>query len=273
MNSYYAFEGEIRYYGLIPKTVELVKIATATGIPEDAFPTRTLQSDASPEARHAALGDAVHQLVSAVANTYASPGDFLGTLGPERTDPSRWKEPPHVKFANISDASPKTVELFIRKYGPLQGQRTYMGLKDGSPQFHESVDHFKSFQEVLRSAWTEDSKAIREIEHRVEAMPYYDERLGLKGIRQKIWLGFRDRTIDVYVDELERFICLLFFRDYVVGNVGVCASLDCPARYFLRSRKGQQFCSHKCAVLVNVRRFRAFQEKAKKRKKVRRNKP
>lgn len=36
----------------------------------------------------------------------------------------------------------------------------------------------------------------------------------------------------------------------------ICANPDCPHPYFLQKRKGQIYCSHPCAVLINVRRFR-----------------
>jgi hypothetical protein len=63
-----------------------------------------------------------------------------------------------------------------------------------------------------------------------------------------------DATIATH--DLWRFICFLFWMDFNEGRTAVCRNRECPAPYFLRSRKDKQFCSHACAVAVNVRRFR-----------------
>lgn len=59
-------------------------------------------------------------------------------------------------------------------------------------------------------------------------------------------------------ETLRQFIRLSFALDLVSHKAAVCANPDCPAPYFLRTRKGQQFCCHRCAVLINVRRFRKY---------------
>jgi predicted RNA-binding Zn ribbon-like protein len=56
-----------------------------------------------------------------------------------------------------------------------------------------------------------------------------------------------------------------FLMDYKIGRIKVCGNPDCVTPYFVESRKGQEFCSHKCAVLINVRRFRERQSKAEAR--------
>lgn len=55
-------------------------------------------------------------------------------------------------------------------------------------------------------------------------------------------------------DMLEKKACVLW------SLIRMCENPDCPTPYFLEARKGQKYCSHKCAVLINVRRFRARRE-------------
>jgi hypothetical protein len=229
MRSYYAFNGTIRYYGYLPKELEVVPTGAQMG----------------------------------------TPGDLKGTLSPERTDSSRWKEPPHIVLANLTNPNLGAIQMFIRKYGPLAGRSTTLRAVNGAPQFYENVAKFKSFQKLLQEAWTAKDDAIKEIGNRIEInQERYDEKSKQwVGGRSKIWLSASGQSIEAHLSELVPFICLLFLRDYAAGNTGVCANPDCLAPYFLRDRQGQQFCTHKCAVLINVRRFRAAQRnKAKKKK-------
>jgi PAS domain-containing protein len=64
----------------------------------------------------------------------------------------------------------------------------------------------------------------------------------------------------------------LFLRDCGAKKTRVCVNPDCPAPYFLQTRKGQKFCTHRCAVLVNVRRFRAGLAAGRVKRKSRRTK-
>ena len=181
-----------------------------------------------------------------------------GTLGTERLDALDWKEPPHLVLANLPLNSTtedfKIIESFISKYGPLTGESRRLPPKDGAPQFYVKISDFNNMRDCLRRAWRGDSEATRWIEARIE------NKLGT------IRLSAMDKRLEVLVTELEQFIWILFLRDYAAGKARICQSPDCPATYFLQSRKGQTFCSHKCAVLANVRRFRQ-REATRKRKK------
>jgi hypothetical protein len=188
--------------------------------------------------------------------------------------PERWKEPPHVVLANLPDAPDPTggmlqgqgskealarfvewasgpgarvIEAFIKRYGPLFGNR-YEGDVRRSPEFHQQVYAFNQLRETLQRAWAGEAAAIKTIR-------------GLRVLRpQPVLLTVDENGLVVQVTKLEHFISLLFLRDCKNGVTCVCANPDCPARYFLRERAGQQFCSHKCAVLINVRRFRERQK-------------
>jgi len=211
VKSYYAFTGTIRYYALLPNSVEIV-------------------------------ADGVHTCLR-------------GKLGPEQANPSRWKEPPHVVLANLPDAPDPTggmpqgqgskeamalfvgwasgpgarvIEAFTKRYGPLLGNR-YAGDMHRTPEFFQEVYPFNQFRKSLQKAWAGEAAAIKTIR-------------GLRVLRpQPVLLAVDQSGLVVQVTTLEHFICLLFLRDYKNGLTGVCANPDCPARYFLRERAGQQF--------------------------------
>jgi hypothetical protein len=210
MKSYYAFEGEIHYYGRLPRTIEVV--------PESQSPNRAA-------------------------------GDLRGVLG-SQAEPNRWKEPPHVVLSNLEITS-EIMASFIKKFGPLMGKDAAVFNPDAD-HFYESLDYFKQFQDVLRSAWKGDDKSIHAIQNRA-------------GYLSPLWMG--TQKIQIAVDDLQQLLCLLFLRDRAAGKIAVCANPDCPAPFFVRSRKGQRFCTHKCAVLINVRKFRKAQAEKKTRRK------
>jgi hypothetical protein len=226
MTSYYAFSGTIQYYGHLPKEIEVVPADAPAG----------------------------------------APGDFRGTLSLERTDSSRWKEPPHIVLANLTSPIPEAIQAFIRRYGPLAGRSTHLMVVNGAQQFYENVAKFIAFQKLLQEAWMGNDEAVKKIGDRIAVKrDRYDPKLKQwVGGKSKIWLSASGQSIEAHLTELEPFICLLFLRDYAKGDTGVCTNPDCPAPYFLRERKGQQFCTHKCAVLINVRRFRAAQKRIAK---------
>lgn len=164
------------------------------------------------------------------------------------------KEPAHVVLANL-ELTEKTLEYFKKRFGSLE---PIMRLSGGAivPSELESA---RMKQGVLRSAWRSEPSGLREMFRTLQ--PFVQIEKGkLLLVPETLW----------------QFIRLSFALDVVNGKAAVCANPDCPAPYFLRTRKGQQFCSHKCAVLINVRRFREYakvgrevvkKQKAKKRKK------
>src|SRR5437773_1270674 len=179
MPSYYAFRGTIRYYALLPSSVE-------------------------------AIADGVHT-------------HLRGKLGPERANPSRWKEPPHVVLANLPDAPDPTggmpqgqgskealarfvewasgpgarvIEAFVKRYGPLFGNR-YEGDVPRSPEFHQEIYAFNQFREILQRAWAGESSAIKTI----RAMRVYRP--------QPVLLTSDENGLVVQVTKLEHFISLL----------------------------------------------------------------
>ncbi len=163
----------------------------------------------------------------------------------------RWKTPCHEYFANLpldlSDPGP--AYAFTTHYGFLEGSADLM-----SGRFEVDVVKLMALQELIRKAWANDAEALREIESVIETE-----------------LVIRGNEIEIAVGDLWSLMRILFLRDRAEGRAKVCANADCPERpYFLQTRKGQKYCRHECAVLVNVRRFRERAKKGKRAKKARR---
>lgn len=152
----------------------------------------------------------------------------------ELVDVRRWKDPPHVAFANLLLSHDRARLVFTRRYGLIRDVR-----QGGTVNFRGPAVMGK-FQDYLRRAWRGDQKVIGQIQ---------------EGLILKIRVVPHDLEIETH--DLWSLVLLLFQRDHLAGRTAVCASPDCPAPYFVTRRKGQKFCSQKCAVLVSVHRFRA----------------
>lgn len=148
------------------------------------------------------------------------------TYGLIPKDLARTKEPPHVALANLLPDE-KSLAKFTRTYGVIAGDALH-------------------FRDILRKAWEGDRSMLEWMSQRHNRASVYVESSGLRITADDAWEG----------------ACLLFLLDRQVGRAAKCASPDCPAPYFLRVRKGQKFCSHRCAVLVSVRKLRKRQQKA-----------
>jgi hypothetical protein len=166
----------------------------------------------------------------------------------------RWREPPHLFLANmpleIADLGP--TYKFTTRYGFLAG---HVDVAGGS--FVVDVPKIAGFQNLIRKAWAGDETTIGELE---------------RDLAPEIRLSVRAKEIEIGVGDLWTLTRLLFLRDCGAKKTRVCANPDCPAPYFLQTRKGQKFCTHRCAVLVNVRRFRAGLAVGRTKKKSRRAK-
>lgn len=182
--------------------------------------------------------------------------DWTGlVVSPDRS-PTRfafggWKTACHEYFANVrlDLDDPGPAYAFTRRYGFIEG---FADVPRGS--FEVDVVKLMALQELIRKAWANDAEALREIESVIETE-----------------LVIRGNEIEIAVGDLWSFMRILFLRDRAKGRAKVCANADCPERpYFLQTRKGQKYCRHECAVLVNVRRFRERAKKGKRAKKARR---
>ena len=172
-------------------------------------------------------------------------------------DPAKWKEPPHVFLANLlSDETgwpdPKALERFTRTYGFLGG--------------HEHRDHrvsdpgrVRGMQTLLQQAWRGELVSLDDIE--------------FNDLAPETEISFTRDGMELRVNDLWTLIRMLLLRDHSEGSARICAIADCPRTpYFLQARKGQRFCSHECAVLENVRRFRKAQRETQEKPRARKSK-
>ncbi len=214
-----------------------------------------------------------------VRNRYA----IAGTLGNERPNASRWNEMPHeaFAFANLRLDDTKAVATFVKTrgvlwgivvdgsttdlwLGKLQGEQLFPSGReaewsqtDSPARFHEGSTILFEYQQLIRQAWTGDSAAVKEI-----------ERIALRDL--EIRPSVDARGVTLVAKKLGSLIFVLFLRDYGAGKCGVCSNPDCPARYFLKSRKTQKFCESGPCVTYARRGYalRYWHEKgAKKRAK------
>ena len=164
-------------------------------------------------------------------------------------DFSRWPDSPHVALANLRD-EPEAVWRFTRTYGVLA--RNYKGESIVLP-----VQDVLELRDILRDAW--EGKT-------------YSPLLTTVDVETTLLLGpliaqaNSNAGIQIQVKNLATLISLLFSQDYSEGWLKKCENSDCPAPYFRAVRKGQKFCSQKCGVLINVRRFREREAKGKARR-------
>jgi hypothetical protein len=180
------------------------------------------------------------------ANALVDPGDKIavGKAAPIKGpfDFSRWKEPPHVALVNLR-TDPAAALRFTRTYGVLS-----LHYKEEATSL--SVGDVFRFRDYLQGAWQDDAVFLKMLN---DPNP------------TKATLWTRRSGMEIVINDLWTLIRVMFSRDCWDGRARKCASPDCPAPFFLAVRKGQKFCSQRCAVLVNVRRFRESQGKGETR--------
>jgi hypothetical protein len=185
-------------------------------------------------------------------NTRIKDGHVYATIGPYYTGSPQWKRPPHEFLAHqeLEQWDADRVLAFTRRFGPLAPIKRRIGHHDSAPGDEVRIDvpRFDGMRQLLCEAWRGDKAAIEEISSGLSA-----------DLEVEFSAGGELRLV---VRDLWSLVRLLFLRDYAAGKTKVCASSDCTCPYFLQVRRGQQFCSHKCAVLINVQRFRERERQA-----------
>ena len=115
----------------------------------------------------------------------------------------------------------------------------------------EDVRLEKDMQELLRQAWRGEPLAIETLQYGIR---HSAQQEAYGPLEVKVAVGAP--RVELYTRDLWGFIRVAFLADCSSRKTRVCANPDCPTPYYLEARRGQKFCSHKCAVLINVRRFR-----------------
>lgn len=223
MHKHYAMIAMVRYYVRIPEQAELRKVDAESVRLESEGLFYTVRVSKERVGMLPPLSGQVDAI--SVGRPAQDEGPFNFT---------RWKDSPHVALANLRD-DPQAALRFTRTYGVLSPR-----YKD-DPMSFPLRDVFR-YRDDLRAAWEGRNKMF---------FWWLESYAGLPAV-----LRARRSGLEMVITELRTLVHLMFSRDYWDGRVKKCASPDCPAPYFLAVRRGQKFCSHECAVLINVRRFR-----------------
>lgn len=171
-------------------------------------------------------------------------GQIIGRLDRrDRIDQELWKDPPHTAFANLR-LEPKALEAFIKTYGLLfdsdadplyeyekdDPMTPELNSEDSAREFCASISSIEWAQELLRRAWSGDILAKVDIEGQIVE-------------------GFEIETLDVECGhvsikmvDLWKFVCFLFLLDEMNERLEKCANPECPAPFFVASRRTQRFC-------------------------------
>lgn len=183
-------------------------------------------------------------------------GAVIGALTSKRIDPAQWSCGPHESLANVRCYDTAKVpqvfttlaaagltdtnemEGFLMSYGVLVARLN-------GKRFDERSVDFAAKQRLLRLAWRRDPSALKEIRAQI-----------MDGLEAKPALS-KDGTVEFKTENLWFFLCLRFLQDYEAGLTKICARTDCEHPYFVQKRRGQNYCSRRCAVLSGVRRLRS----------------
>lgn len=233
MKLYYAIETPLRYYSLVPKVTEF----------GDLFIKGRLESEIDvfrwKEMPHECLAN----LPLSFGLTRST--SELGLSSLERSELSHSR-------VEANRPSLEAMDMFIKRYGLLAAETS--SDEDGNVYFRESAMGFWVCQNTLQEAWKGNAHELKNMRKQVQR-------------KLKVTPIIEAEHVNFTTEQLWPFICMLFFRDYAAGIIAICKIPDCPRTpYFLRAREGQVYCSHECAVLANVRRFREFHSNRKRRK-------
>jgi len=232
MKSYYAIETPLRYYGFAPEVTEVGEKEGDLSI--DGRLESEIDISRWKEMPHECLAN-----LPLSFNLSRSTSE-LGLSSLERSELSRSR-------VEANRPSLEAMDMFIKRYGLLAAETS--SDEDGNVYFRESAFGFVVCQNTLQEAWKGNARELRNMR---------------KQVQRKLRVGptVEAGRIGFVTEQLWPFVCMLFFRDYAAGKTKVCANPDCPHPYFLKERKGQMYCSHPCAVLINVRRFRGREREA-----------
>jgi len=188
------------------------------------------------ESGHDPAGRSVKYEVVLGEMDFASDGfmsDAIPIPADKPVDLSQRRESVHEDLANlVLDAG--SLYRFTKSWGFLNGQ-----VEHNNRAFRTRPEDIAIYQSLLRRAWKGERRAIDDIARKVVAR-----------------INVNPTGVEIAVDDPWNFASLLFLLDHAVGITKVCTNPDCSSPYFLQQRRGQKFCTHKCAVLINVRRFR-----------------
>ena len=179
-----------------------------------------------------------------------------GKAGGVEADASRWKTAPHRVFLNLPVSTtpelgieiiePNALLGFSKRYGLLYNRmvnnKWVLEVECSASLGNISTDHgrygaaeFRELigsksQAILKYAWKSGDKRVVE-----EIAKDTAENL-------QIQVDVATGATVIKVSNAWALICMLLLRDHATGKTGVCANPECPAPYFLKSRKTQKIC-------------------------------
>lgn len=254
MKTNYSMNVAIRYYGLMPDEVSFVE-GHVTG-PLPALSKQPL-----------GVSEWLPSIQTATELHTASDKPF---------DLARWKQPPHLFFANLNldagDLGP--VYKFTREYGYVKGCGS---IKEG--RFWVDVPSLKQKQEAVRDVWrtlsTRTSKsgvklaalasalsgptsisstnlsAAKSVLHHAAARLITGASMPEAGL--KLIVGPKES--EIATADLWTLMQVLLFRDVALKSTGLCPNPDCVAPYFMKKRKTQKFCEKGDCVAFAQRQY------------------
>jgi hypothetical protein len=157
---------------------------------------------------------------------------FIHTIPANR---SKWSDPVHVAFANSNFEAPEGVVFFVKHYG-ISG---YFCRKNTSGIWFVDPTHIRKWQTELRDTWCRKHPRL-----------WFHPR--------SLSVSAEGGHLQLVIDDLWALICIEFLIDHSAGRTRVCAYDDCKSlRYFVRSRKDQEFCSKSCRAQHNMKVWRS----------------
>jgi len=204
---------------------------------------------------------------------------IFGKIEGSRVNPASWKESPHRAFVNLPSRATSTSEMemidpkamlwFTRRYGFLCGvskssnrppsydptlRIEYLACLKEANDCLMPVEGCMNLQSIVRLASKYGLKLLLED----RTVPWSQALLKFvwQSNDRQILADFanhasRDLTshcdyetgeIITTIKSVWSLICLLIVRDRAAGKTAVCANPECPAPYFLKSRKTQKIC-------------------------------
>jgi hypothetical protein len=200
-------------------------------------------------------------------------GSVSFRLASEIVDAAVWRDPPHVVLANLGyvpgstyrPPDEKEVRLFLTRYGPLGfgiGVGDVSTVRTAGVSEPEGTDYslesFYSVQRRLRRAWEAGEAQL------------FTDPLGGDVRYWPLDVKVQRGRLVIETKSCLDYMGLLLARDIAEGHAKRCESeTTCSTPYFIAQRSDAIYCSHPCAVLMNVKRWRAS-ERLKRQKSQRR---
>jgi len=203
---------------------------------------------------------------------------IFGRLEGRPVNPAKWKEPPHRTFVNLPCKPTSVPEMemidpnamlgFIRRCGFLyaisqsddprmargMSRLGYSDHLNGADDRLMPVEGSRNLQSISELALGLSLKSLLEdptvplSQALLKFVWQSNDRQILADFAQHASRGlasycdFETGEIITTIKSVWALVCLLIVRDRAAGRTAVCANPECPAPYFLKSRKTQKIC-------------------------------